>query len=74
MELNMILLHFFQYQIVIFGVDVSSSVHIDNKGKDILIIGKVLTQGLDDTTLTSEAKCSINFFKITNKTLLKSSL
>ena len=52
----------------------SSSVHIDNKGKDILIIGKVLTQGLDDTTLTSEAKCSINFFKITNKTLLKSSL
>ena len=26
----------------------SSSVHIDNKGKDILILGEGLTQGLDD--------------------------
>ena len=63
MELNLILLHLFQYQTVIFGVDVSSSVDIDNKDKDILVIGKVLTQGLDDTTLTSEAKCSINFLR-----------
>ena len=39
----------------------SSSVHIENKGKDILIIGKVPTQGLDDTTLTVEAKYLINF-------------
>ena len=26
----------------------SSSVHIDNKGKDILILGEGLAQGLDD--------------------------
>ena len=39
----------------------SSSVHIDNKKKDILIIGKGPTQGLDDTTLTAEAQYSINF-------------
>ena len=32
----------------------SSSVHIDNKGKDILILGKGPTQGLHDTTLTVE--------------------
>ena len=39
----------------------SSSVLIENKGKDILILGQVPTQGLDDTTLTAEAKCTINF-------------
>ena len=33
----------------------SSSVHIDNKGKDILILGKGPTQGLDNTSLTEEA-------------------
>ena len=31
---------------IIFGVDMSSSVHIDNKGKDILILGKGPMQGL----------------------------
>ena len=39
----------------------SSSVHVDNKGKDILILGAGPTQGLDDTTLTAEAKYPINF-------------
>ena len=39
----------------------SSSVHIENKGKDILIIGKGPTQGLDGTTLTVKAKYLINF-------------
>ena len=37
----------------------SSSVHIDNKGKDIIILGEGPTQGLDDTTLTAEAKYPI---------------
>ena len=26
--------------VIIFGIDMSSSVHVDNKGKDILILGK----------------------------------
>ena len=39
----------------------SSSVHIDNKKKDILILGIGPTQKLDDTTLTAEAQYSINF-------------
>ena len=40
----------------IFGVDMSLSVHIDNKKKDILILGKGPTQGLDNATLTGEAE------------------
>ena len=47
--------------VVIFRVDMSSFVHIDNKGKVILIFGEGPTQELDDTTLTAEAKYSINF-------------
>ena len=31
------------------------------KNKDILILGEGPTQGLDNTTLKAEAKCSINF-------------
>ena len=31
--------------VIIFGVDMSLSPHIDNKGKDILILGKGPTQG-----------------------------
>ena len=45
----------------ISGADMDSSVHIDNKNKDILIPGEVVTQGLDYTTLTAEAKYLINF-------------
>ena len=41
----------------------SSSVHVDNKGKDILILGEGTTQGLNDTTLTAEVKDPINFTK-----------
>ena len=47
--------------IIIFGADMSSSVDIDNKNKDILILGKRPTQGLGDTRLTTKAKFAINF-------------
>ena len=46
--------------VIIFGADMSSSVQIHNKGKDILILGKGPTQGLDDTTFTAEPKYPIN--------------
>ena len=39
---------------IIFGVDMSSSVHVDNKKKDILILGEGPKQGLDGTILTAE--------------------
>ena len=31
---------------IFFGVNMSSSVHVDNKGKDIIILGSGSTQGL----------------------------
>ena len=33
----------FGRNVIIFGVDMSSPVHVDNKGKDILIFGKIPT-------------------------------
>ena len=46
---------------IIFGVDMSSSVHSNNKKKSILIFGEGLAQRLDDTTLTAEKMYSISF-------------
>ena len=50
----------FGQNVLIVGVDMSSSVHIDNKKKDILVLGKGPTQGLEHT-LTEEKMYSINF-------------
>ena len=50
----------FGQKVLIFGVDMSSATHIDNKKKDILILGKGLTQGLEHT-LTAEKIYLINF-------------
>ena len=47
--------------VIIFGADMSSSMHIDIKNKIILILGEGPTQGLDDTTLATQAKYTINF-------------
>ena len=44
----------------IFGVDMSSSTKTDNRKKDILILGKGPTQGLEHT-LSAEKMYSINF-------------
>ena len=44
----------FGCNVIIFGVDMSSSVYIYNKKKDILILDEGLTQGLYGTTLTAE--------------------
>ena len=56
----------FGQNVTIFGVDMSFSIHIDNKGKDILILGVCPTQGLVHT-LTSERMYSINFAVTKNK-------
>ena len=53
----------FGCNVIIFGVDMSFSVHVDNKKKDISILGEGATQGLDGTTLTAEKKYLINFTK-----------
>ena len=43
----------FGQNVLISGADMSSSAHIDNKKKDILVLGKGPTQGLEHT-LTAE--------------------
>ena len=53
--------------VIIFGVDMSLSTKIDNKGKDILILGKGSTQGLGEHSLSSEKMYSINFTKVNTK-------
>ena len=50
----------FGQNVLIFGVDMSFSAHIDNKKKDILVLGIGPTQGLEHT-LTAEKMYSINF-------------
>ena len=47
--------------VITFGAEMISSVYIDNQMEDILILGKVPADGLDDTTLTSEKDYSTNF-------------
>ena len=67
MVLNSICIQIFHYLTVAWekiSLYLSPSVHI---GKDILILGKDPTQGLDSTTLTAEAQYSINFSGSTRK-------
>ena len=45
----------------------NSSTKIDNKGKDILILGKGPTQGLGEHSLSAEKMYSINFTKVNTK-------
>ena len=62
----------FGQNLLVFCVDMSSSVHVDNKKKDILILGKGPTQGLEHT-LTAEKMYLINFI-VTKNMLLKLAL
>ena len=75
MLLDLICIQNFHYLMVawvkmsvnIFGVDIGSSAHIDNKGKDVSILGIGPTQELDDTTLAAKAQYSINFSRSKRK-------
>ena len=51
----------------------NSSPHIENKGKDILVLGIGPTQGLGENSLTAEKMYSINF-TATKKHLFKFAL
>ena len=72
MILDLIDMKFFSHPIsgtgrnvIIFREDMSSSTNTDRRKKDILILGKGLTQGLE-YTLSAEKMYSINF-TINNK-------
>ena len=56
----------FGQNVIIFGADMSSSTHTDNKKKDILILGGGPIQVLEHT-LTAEKMYSINFTTINIK-------
>ena len=47
--------------VTIFGVDDSSSVHIDGKKKNVLVLVEGSTKCLEDATITVVAKCHISF-------------
>ena len=51
----------------------SSSAHIDNNNKDILVLGKGPTQGLEHS-LTAKKMYSINFTVVRKKKLFKPAL
>ena len=79
MDLNLIDMDFFSHpsggtgkNVIIFGVDMSSSTKIDNRNKDILILEKGPTQGLEHM-LCAEKLYTINFTEH-NKKLFKSAL
>ena len=55
---------------IIFGADMSSSVHIDNEKRNILILHEEPTQGLDDTILTEEAIYPTNFIQLNKRFVL----
>ena len=56
--------------VIIFGVDMSLSIKIDNRKKDILILGKGPTQGLEHM-LSSEKMYSISFTELDKTSLPK---
>ena len=60
----------FGQNVLNFGVDMSSSSHIDNKKKNILVLGKAPTQGLEHT-LTAEKMYFVNFTVTKNKFCLR---
>ena len=60
--------------VIIFGVDTSSSVHVDNKKKDILVLGKGPTQGLEHTLTAKKKNVFYQFYSGKKKLLFKLSL
>ena len=47
--------------VIIFGVDMSSSIHATNRANNIYVMGKDFIQGINDTTLYAEKLFHNNF-------------
>ena len=60
----------FDENVIIFGADMSSSVHANNRPKNILVLGKDFVQGLDNTTIYAEKFYSVNYNKTNTKSCL----
>ena len=57
----------FGRNVIIFEADMSSSIHANNRIKDILVLGKDFVQGLENTTIYAENLYSVNFTKTNTK-------
>ena len=57
----------FGQNVIMFGEDMSRSVHANNKTRSIVVLGEEFTQGLDDTTLFAEKIYSIILSKTNTK-------
>ena len=53
----------FSQNVIIFGADMSSSVHANNKSNNILVLGKEFIQRINGTTIYAAKMYSINFTK-----------
>ena len=51
----------FGRNVIIFGADMSRSVHANNKKNNILVLGKDFIQGINGTAIYAEKTYSINF-------------
>ena len=60
----------FGQNVLIFGVDMSSSVHASNRTNNILVLGKDFTQGISGTTIYAEKIYSPNFTETRKKFFL----
>ena len=60
LSMTIFLVSFLSFLSFFFGADMSTSTHIDNKKKDILVLRRGPSQGLE-STLTAEKMYSINF-------------
>ena len=53
----------FGQNVIIFGANMSSSVHANNKINNILVLGEDFIQGINGTTIYAEKTDLINFTK-----------
>ena len=62
----------FGQNVIIFGADMSNSVHANNKLNNILLLGKDFIQGINGTTIYAGKTYSINFTKSRARFCLRS--
>ena len=56
--------------VLIFGADMSFSTHASNKANIIYVLGRIFTQGINDSTLYAEKFYSFNFTEVEKKFVL----
>ena len=60
--------------VLIFGADMSSSVHATNRANQIFLMGTGVTQGINDTTIYAEKNFYRNFTGFGKKNCIKFAL